>query len=57
MQELLPSKEGAEPTREREGQRWDRKEASTGHSHTLYGEVTGKRHVDRSNQSHAGGGY
>ena len=45
MQELLQSKRVAEPTLEHEGQRWYRKEASTGHYHTLYGEVTVERHL------------
>jgi hypothetical protein len=52
VQELLQSKEVAEPTLEREGQRWYRKAASTGHYHTLYGEVTVERHVY---QTSAGG--
>jgi hypothetical protein len=52
VQELLQSKGVAEPTLEREGQRWYRKEAAAGHYHTLYGEVTGERHVY---QTSAGG--
>jgi hypothetical protein len=45
VQELLQSKRVAEPTLEHEGQRWYRKEASMGHYHTLYGEVTVERHL------------
>jgi hypothetical protein len=52
VQELLQSKGVAEPTLEREGQRWYRKEAAAGHYHTLYGEVTVERHVY---QTSAGG--
>jgi len=43
MRELLQSKSVAEPTLEREGQHWYRKEASIGHYHTLYGKVSGER--------------
>jgi hypothetical protein len=42
---LLQSKRGAEPTLAQAGQRWYRKEASTGHSPRLYGEVTVERHL------------
>src|SRR5215470_17064190 len=52
VQELLQSKSKAEPTLEDEGQRWYRKEASAGHYHTLYGEVTVERHLY---QTSAGG--
>lgn len=45
VQELLQSKQVAEPVVEHEGQRWYRKEASPGHYHTLYGEVTVERHL------------
>jgi hypothetical protein len=45
VQELLQSKSQGEPTLEHEGQRWYRKAASTGHYHTLYGEVAVERHV------------
>ncbi len=45
VQELLQSKSQGEPILERDGQRWYRKAASTGHYHTLYGEVTVERHL------------
>jgi hypothetical protein len=45
VQELLQSKSQGEPTLEHAGQRWYRKAASTGHYHTLYGEVAGERPV------------
>jgi hypothetical protein len=52
VRELLQTKGEAEPTLEEDGQRWYRKEASLGHSHTLYGEVAVARHLY---QTSAGG--
>jgi len=43
VQELLQSKSQGEPILEHDGQRWYRKAASTGHYHTLYGEVAVER--------------
>jgi len=52
VRELLQNKGVAEPILEHGGQRWYRKEASLGHYHTLYGEVTVERHLY---QTSAGG--
>jgi hypothetical protein len=52
VRELLESKQVAESMLEKDGQRWYRKPASSGHYHTLYGEVAIERHLY---QTSAGG--
>jgi hypothetical protein len=52
VRELLQSKRVAEPTLERDGQQWYRKEVAVGHYHTLYGAVAIERHLY---QTSAGG--